>query len=91
MTRPSPKPSERRPLPQARRPDSRFEITFPKRPAAAATIGGVFSVLREAFSRGGSAVGDAYAAGARVALERVEAIEDANAERRQRSRRPSDA
>ncbi len=94
MTSRPPNSSERRALPQARPADARYEIVFPRRPPAASLISGVFSALKGAFSRGGEAVGDAYAAGARVVLERKEALEDLNAERRQGARRgaaPADA
>ncbi|GLK76722.1 hypothetical protein GCM10008171_19760 [Methylopila jiangsuensis] len=81
---PAPGAAKRRTLPQGRSPA--YEIDFPKRPRGASTLKALFGALREAWSRGGDAVGDAYASGARVVLDRKEALEDLNAERRHGSR-----
>ncbi|MFC3692326.1 hypothetical protein [Chenggangzhangella methanolivorans] len=74
--------AKRRALPQGRAASQAFEIDFPKRPKGASAISALFGVFRDAWSRGGDAVGDAYASGARVVLDRKEALEDLNAERR---------
>lgn len=72
--------AKRRALPQGRSPA--YEIDFPKRPKGTSTVSALFGALKQAWSRGGDAVGDAYASGARVVLDRKEALEDLNAERR---------
>ena len=85
-----PKPANRRPLPQARSAAVGYEIVFPKRPAAAGAVSALFGLLRGVWERGGETAGDAYAAGARVVLDRKEALEDLNAERRHRARAGSE-
>ncbi|WP_020180188.1 hypothetical protein [Methylopila sp. M107] len=89
MTNASPKSSQRRALPQARPSDARYEIAFPKRPPAVSVIAGIFGALKQAFGKSGEAVGDAYAASARVVLDRKEALEDLAAERRHAGRVPA--
>lgn len=81
---PAPGSAKRRALPQARSASAPYEIVFPKKPPASSAIKALFGFLRDAWGRGGDTVGDAYAAGARVVLDRKEALEDLNAERRHR-------
>ncbi|MFD1702537.1 hypothetical protein ACFSCV_05900 [Methylopila henanensis] len=71
---------KRRALPQGRSPS--YEIDFPRRPKGVSIIAALFGSLREAWSRGGEAVADAYASSARVVLDHKEALEDLAAERR---------
>ena len=82
MSNPSHKPAERRHLPPVRPSQDRYEVVFPRKPPAVSALSALFGALRGVVARGGEAIGDAYAAGARVVLERKEALEDLNAERR---------
>jgi hypothetical protein len=77
--------------------DARYEIVFQSKPWERPAFRSLLAELQSLIARSGSAVGDAYARLAGSLLNRIEGIEDANAERkfRQRSQKrlaaPADA
>lgn len=85
-TKPNPKPAApRRALPPARAANPQYEIVFRKTVSAGSLLRGLVDAARDGLSWGAGILGAAYAGGARVVLERFEAVEDAAAERRHRA------
>ncbi len=83
---PTKKAAARRPVPPSRGLNPQYEIVFKRAPVPGSVIRDVFDAVGSGLSWGAKVLGTAYAAGARAALERIEAIEDVNAERRFRQR-----
>ncbi|MFD1331465.1 hypothetical protein ACFQ4O_05575 [Methylopila musalis] len=81
----------RRSRPPARLVNPRYEIDFRRRPSPSSLARGLASLVQGGLGRAGEVFGDAYAAAARVLLERKELVEDRRAERRDASRAPTDA
>lgn len=81
-TTPSRKAAARRPLPPARISNPNFEIVYKKTPDTRFLFRDFFAAVSGGLSWGGEILGAAYAAAARTAIERKEALEDLNAERR---------
>lgn len=80
------KSAARRPLPSARLPNPGYEIVFKMAPSRGSVLRGLLDAAGAGLSFGAGVLGSAYAAGARVVFERIEAVEDAAAERRHRER-----
>ncbi len=79
----APKPAaSRRALPPARLANPQYEIVFRRRSSPGSVFASLLAALRGGVSWGTDALGAAYARGARLAFERIEAVEDAAAERR---------
>jgi hypothetical protein len=79
-------PAKRPGLSRSLPADPRYEIVFQKKPSEPRAVSGLFAELKALGERGGSALGDAYALAASSLLNRLERLEDLNAERRFRQR-----
>lgn len=78
------KPAGRRPLRQTRLTNPSYEIVVRQRVSARTAWRGLLDAAGAGLSWGAHVLGSAYAEGARVVLDRLEAAEDAAAERRHR-------
>lgn len=78
------KPAPRRPLRQTRLSNPSYEIVFRRKVSAGTAWRGLLDAAEAGLSWGAHVLGSAYAEGARVVLDRLEAAEDAAAERRHR-------
>ncbi|MFC7054257.1 hypothetical protein ACFQI3_16310 [Hansschlegelia quercus] len=86
MTTPSRPPAARRPLPPARLSNPNFEIVHKRLPETQFLFRDLFAAVSGGLSWSAELLGAAYAGAARSALERKEALQDLNAERRAASR-----
>ena len=86
MTTPSRPTAARRPLPPARLSNPNFEIIHKRRPETRFLFRDLFAAVNGGLSWSAELLGAAYAGAARSALERKEALQDLNAERRAASR-----
>ena len=65
---------------------ARYEIVFDRRPPGTTALPDFIATLKRLSERGGAALGDGYARLARSLLNRLERLEDLNAERRAQRR-----
>ena len=79
------KPASRRPLRQARLTNPDYEIVIRRKVSARTAWRGLLDAAGAGIAWGAGVLGTAYAEGARVVLDRLEAAEDAAAERRHRA------
>lgn len=79
------KPAARRHLRQTRLTNPSYEIVFRPRVSAGTAWRGLLDAAGAGLSWGAHVLSSAYAEGARVVLDRLEAAEDAAAERRHRT------